>query len=111
MPHPQASNHVTAPRSHTRLIGDQCERCLYCHGLRITREGKRYKKLETVQLWRCHDCNRLFTPQIATGKTFPWSAPRRGRPRAYWSKGWRSAATLGLDTRRRMGYRGQYGVL
>src|SRR5919197_3965068 len=57
--------------SHPRLIGDQCERCLYCRGTRITREVKRYKKLETVQLWRCHDCNRVFTPQIAKGKTFP----------------------------------------
>jgi transposase-like protein len=54
-----------------RVIGDRCERCLYCHGLRITREGKRYKKLETIQLWRCHDCNRVFTPQIVKGKTFP----------------------------------------
>jgi transposase-like protein len=54
-----------------RLIGDQCERCLYCGGTHITREGKRYKKLETVQLWRCHDCDRVFTPQIAKGKTFP----------------------------------------
>jgi hypothetical protein len=54
-----------------RLIGDQCERCLYCRGTRITREGRRYKKLETVQLWRCHDCHRVFTPQIAKGKTFP----------------------------------------
>jgi hypothetical protein len=71
MPHPQPSNHAPAPRSHTRVIGDQCERCLYCHGLRITREGKRYKKLETIQLWRCHDCHRVFTPQIVTGKTFP----------------------------------------
>src|SRR6266852_397592 len=48
-----------------------CRRCPHCHGLRITREGRRYKKLETIQLWRCHDCDRVFTPQIATGKTFP----------------------------------------
>ena len=60
---------MSIPRHH--LIGEQCERCLYCHGLRITREGRRYKKLETVQLWRCHDCDRVFTPQIAKGKTFP----------------------------------------
>jgi len=60
-----------ALRAHKQLIGDQCERCLYCHGLHITREGKRYKKLETVQLWRCHDCERVFTPQTAKGKTFP----------------------------------------
>src|SRR5919202_7029545 len=54
-----------------QLIGDQCERCLSCRVTRITREGKRYKKLETVQLWRCHDCDRVFTPQIVKGKTFP----------------------------------------
>src|SRR5215468_970988 len=54
-----------------RLIGANCERCLYCRGTHITREGKRYKKLETIQLWRCHDCSRVFTPQIAKGKTFP----------------------------------------
>ena len=69
MPHPLKPN--LAPRAHKRLIGDRCERCLYCHGLRITREGRRYKKLETIQLWRCHDCHRVFTPQIVTGKTFP----------------------------------------
>src|SRR5438128_10278234 len=69
MSYPPQSN--PAPRAHKRLIGDQCERCLYCHGLRITREGKRYKKLETVQLWRCHDCDRVFTPQIVKGKTTP----------------------------------------
>jgi len=39
--------------------------------LRITREGRRYKKLETIQLWRCHDCDRVFTPQIAKGESFP----------------------------------------
>src|SRR5919197_3655492 len=54
-----------------QLIGEQCESCLYCRGTHITREGKRYKKLETIQLWRCHDCDRVFTPQIAKGKTFP----------------------------------------
>jgi len=33
------------------------------------REGKRYKKLETVQLWYCLACDRVFTPQRAKGKT------------------------------------------
>jgi hypothetical protein len=47
------------------------ERCIYCDGTRITREGKRYKKLETVQLWYCHDCDRVFTPQVAHGKRIP----------------------------------------
>src|SRR5262249_17510058 len=69
MPHAPKSS--LAPRVSTRLIGGQCERCLYCRGLHITREGKRCKKHETVQLWRCQDCNRVFTPQIAKGKTYP----------------------------------------
>jgi hypothetical protein len=68
-PHP--SNQAAAALPRKSLVGDQYERCLYCHGLRITREGKRYKKLETIQLWHCHDCDRVFTPQIAKGKTFP----------------------------------------
>ena len=44
--------------------------CL-CQGTCIVRKGLRHKKLETVQLWRCNDCNRLFTPQRAKGKTYP----------------------------------------
>ena len=24
-----------------------------------------------MQLWRCHDCDRVFTPQRAKGKTYP----------------------------------------
>ena len=31
----------------------------------------RYKKLETVQLWYCHDCDRVFTPQVVQGKRTP----------------------------------------
>jgi transposase-like protein len=60
-------------RSHTLqfLIGANTERCIYCEGTRITREGKRYKKLETVQLWYCHDCDRVFTPQVVQGKRTP----------------------------------------
>src|SRR5262249_43560125 len=69
--HAHAPTSNPTPHAHQRLVGDHCERCLYCHGLHITREGKRYKKHETVQLWRCQDCNRVFTPQIAKGKTFP----------------------------------------
>ena len=33
--------------------------------------SERYKQRETVQLWYCHTCDRVFTPQIAKGKTFP----------------------------------------
>jgi hypothetical protein len=34
-------------------------------------KGKRRKKLETIQLWFCHACQRVFTPQRAKGKTHP----------------------------------------
>jgi hypothetical protein len=54
-----------------RLIGGELERCIYCNGKGIMREGKRYKKLETVQLWYCPACDRVFTPQRAKGKTYP----------------------------------------
>jgi PD-(D/E)XK nuclease superfamily len=53
------------------LVGADLERCIFCHGTKITREGKRYKKLETVQLWYCRTCDRVFTPQRAKGKTYP----------------------------------------
>lgn len=54
-----------------RLIGTVLERCLYCESTDIIKKGKRYKKLETIQLWYCHHCERVFTPQIAKGKTYP----------------------------------------
>jgi hypothetical protein len=70
--HTQKQKQKSPPRTHNqRLIGAEIERCLYCNGTRITREGKRYKKLETIQRWRCHTCDRVFTPQQAKGKTFP----------------------------------------
>jgi len=54
-----------------RLIGEELERCIYCGGTQISREGKRYKKLEDVQLWYCQTCDRVFTPQRAKGKQYP----------------------------------------
>jgi ATP-dependent exoDNAse (exonuclease V) beta subunit len=53
------------------LVGAELERCIFCRGTKIAREGKRYKKLETVQLWYCRTCDRVFTPQRAKGKTYP----------------------------------------
>ena len=53
------------------LIGANTERCIYCAGTRITREGKRYKKHETIQRWYCHTCDRVFSPQPVKGKTAP----------------------------------------
>src|SRR6202043_3800620 len=54
-----------------RLVGGELERCIFCQGTAITREGKRYKKLETVQLWYCRTCDCVFTPTRAKGKTYP----------------------------------------
>ena len=69
MPQPSSSRSRSRPRQ--PLIGANTERCIYCEGTHITREGKRYKQLETVQLWYCHDCDRVFTPQVVQGKRTP----------------------------------------
>jgi len=53
------------------LIGTSQDRCPYCEGKNIFKKGRRKKKLEIVQLWYCKDCQKVFTPQIAKGKTFP----------------------------------------
>lgn len=53
------------------LIGACIDRCIYCERLGITRQGKRYKKMEVVQLWYCKHCDVVFTPQRAKGKTYP----------------------------------------
>lgn len=54
-----------------KLVGADLERCIYCNGNSIRREGKRRKKLESVQLWYCRNCDRTFTAQVAKGKTYP----------------------------------------
>ena len=53
------------------IVGARLERCIFCQGTHIVRKGLRHKKLETVQLWRCNDCDRVFMPQRAKGKTYP----------------------------------------
>lgn len=55
------------------IVGASQERCLYCSGSRIVRKGKRRKKLETVQLWYCKDCDKVFTPRALRGRTYPIS--------------------------------------
>ena len=69
MPQPLSSR--SSPSRRQPLIGAHTARCLYCEGPRLTREGKRYKHLETVQRWCCHDCDRVFTPQVVHGKRTP----------------------------------------
>jgi hypothetical protein len=53
------------------IVSEALERCIYCNGSHVTREGKRYKRRETVQLWYCRTCDRVFTPQRAKGKSYP----------------------------------------
>lgn len=45
--------------------------CIYCAGKNIVKRGKRKKKFEDVQLYRCGDCSRVFTGQTIKGKSFP----------------------------------------
>jgi hypothetical protein len=65
---------VLPPRvSHT---AKQPERCPHCGSIKLVRKGTRTKKLETVQLWRCTACARVFTPSPAAlrHKTYPLAA-------------------------------------
>jgi len=54
-----------------QLVGSNVERCIYCQGIEIRREGRREKKHEIVRLWYCRRCDRVFTPVRAKGKTYP----------------------------------------
>jgi hypothetical protein len=64
-------DHSGAENTPSTLIGAVLERCIFCQSPAITRHGKRVKKLETVQLWRCRSRQRVFTPQRAKGKIYP----------------------------------------
>ena len=47
--------------------------CLHCGCKKLVRKGTRRKKLETVQLWQCTYCRRVFTPlpPAARNTTYP----------------------------------------
>ncbi|MCS7150860.1 MAG: PD-(D/E)XK nuclease family protein, partial [Endomicrobia bacterium] len=45
----------------------------YCKGKDIVKKGRRKKKFETVQLYYCNNCKKVFTPQKVKGKQFPLS--------------------------------------
>ncbi len=85
------------PRS-PKIIGADIERCFFCNGTDITRRGKRYKKHETIQLWHCHTCNRVFTPQHTKGKTYPHKLILEGlicESLVYWDERQMAAAISG----------------
>jgi len=45
--------------------------CPYCQSSDVVKKGKRKKKMEDVQIYYCHHCQRKFTSQISKGKTYP----------------------------------------
>jgi hypothetical protein len=61
---------ISKPSQHTSKRPD---RCPYCSGRDLKKKGTRQKKFETVQLWRCRACERVFTPAPARlhNKTYP----------------------------------------
>ncbi len=62
------------PRSaRVPLTAKQPEACPHCGGRSLTRRGTRKKKIESVQLWRCASCKRVFTPGPAAlrNRTYP----------------------------------------
>ena len=65
-----ASARTKADVSHT---AKRPERCPHCGSVKLVRKGTRTKKLETVQLWKCLACARVFTPSPAAlrHKTYP----------------------------------------
>ena len=45
--------------------------CPYCGSKDFVKRGTRQKKLGKVQLYKCHDCGRTFTPGAVKGKHYP----------------------------------------
>jgi len=49
----------------------ECPICSYCNSENTVKRGKRKKKHEVVQLYKCNDCGRTFTLKNAKGKHYP----------------------------------------
>jgi transcription elongation factor Elf1 len=69
-PRPHARRPAPARASHTAKRPIRCPRC---GSVKLVRKGTRTKKLETVQLWKCRACGRVFTPAppALSHKTYP----------------------------------------
>lgn len=52
-------------------VEPQAVQCIYCAGDKVVKRGLRKKKLETVQLYFCHHCQKTFVWQRVKGKKFP----------------------------------------
>jgi transposase-like protein len=70
LPQPHARRPAPARASHTAKLPT---RCPHCGSVKLVRKGTRTKKLETVQLWKCVACGRVFTPAppALRHKTYP----------------------------------------
>ena len=62
-----------AQRNNNVGIGTEklAEYCPHCHSTKFVKKGNRKKKLETVQLYRCRVCEKVFTSQLIKGNRFP----------------------------------------
>ena len=47
------------------------ERCPYCGAGRLVRRGTRKNKLQTLQLWKCAVCRRVFSGELGRGTQYP----------------------------------------
>ena len=45
--------------------------CPYCESREVVKRGRRQKKFETLQLYRCKTCTKTFTAQIVKYKHYP----------------------------------------
>jgi hypothetical protein len=71
---PKTLQHLqSSPANHAnRLPAPKIpERCPYCAGTSLVRRGKRVNKFAARQLWRCNDCQRVFTPGLIQRKQYP----------------------------------------
>jgi hypothetical protein len=59
----------STPLANTRPVST----CPYCKGTNFTKSGFRVKKLEKIQVFYCHHCQKKFTPVISKGRTYPLS--------------------------------------
>lgn len=53
------------------VIDREMEHCPFCSSKQIVKFGRRQRKHQTIQYYRCKDCRQMFTPQIYKGKKYP----------------------------------------
>jgi transposase-like protein len=68
-----AQTQPTSPAVRTHAPLKSPDRCPHCGNAGIVKKGTRTKKLETIQLYRCRSCERVFSPGTAAlhNKMYP----------------------------------------